>query len=70
MVFAGHRGSTQEPAARHALEYLDRAVRIDPRSAEARTERGNALSRLNRHEEAIESYSKSIGMDSNHAGDF
>jgi protein O-GlcNAc transferase len=55
----------QSNQPQYALECLDRAVRIDPRSAEAHIEHGNALSRLNRYEEAIQSYTEAIGMAPN-----
>jgi predicted O-linked N-acetylglucosamine transferase (SPINDLY family) len=50
----------QQGLPQRALEYLEHAVRINPMSAESHTERGNALARLSRHEQAIASYDKAI----------
>jgi tetratricopeptide (TPR) repeat protein len=46
-----------------ALEQLDAAVRIDPRSAAAWTLRGEVLAKRNRAGEALSSFDRALGLD-------
>ena len=55
-----------EPHA--ALDWLDRAVRTDPRWTSAWVNRGVALRRLHRADDAIESYRRALALDPAHAG--
>lgn len=49
-----------------ALEYFDRALKIDPENASAWSNRGVVLKMLGRNEEAMKSYNRAIEIDPSH----
>ncbi len=51
-----------------AIEAYDRAIAVFPAYSEAYHNRGNALVRLGRREEAIASYQECLRFDPGHAG--
>lgn len=48
-----------------AVELISRAIRIDPRNAEAYSNRGNALRELKRYEDALANHDKAISLNHN-----
>jgi Tfp pilus assembly protein PilF len=50
-----------------AIEYFDKAIKIDPNYADAWNNKGVALKNLGKHNEAIECYDKAIKIDPNYA---
>jgi tetratricopeptide (TPR) repeat protein len=53
--------------SQEALAALDRAVAIEPRSADAHAERAGLLCRLGEHEAAMEASRTALGIDADHA---
>lgn len=61
-VIEGQRGNCEA-----AVALIDRALRIDPNSAPAHSNRGIFLRKLGRHEEALASFERAIAIKSDHA---
>ncbi len=52
-----------EPSAEKAIPYLNRAIELNPRSADSFVERGRAYAGIRRNEEAISDFSRAIKLD-------
>jgi Tfp pilus assembly protein PilF len=53
-----------------ALELIDKALALNPNSADAVNNRGNALQELKRYDEALASYDKALALKPDHAEAF
>jgi tetratricopeptide (TPR) repeat protein len=52
---------------RQAIEYYDKALKIDPKYALALNNKGLALDKLGKYNEAIQSYDKALEIDPKYA---
>jgi predicted O-linked N-acetylglucosamine transferase (SPINDLY family) len=56
---------TNDP--KQAVEWLDKAITVNPNSASAYSNRGNALSTMNLYQAAVQSYDQAIAINPKHA---
>jgi len=51
-----------------AVEYYQRSIQLNPQIADFRYNLGNALRKLDRHDEAVKAYRDALGLNLNHEG--